>query len=484
MKIALKIIYTLPNVINMENLVDKIIKLSLDEIETYEFPLDEPFGLEINHESVRYCLIVRFSSKNKNLICCGPGAHARDERTSKGILKTPPFFHRWSWYNHFEESFIAYADPIFFYDEHIRLGWFVGDRNQWYLETLSVIIDKLSSNQKILHDNILFYGSSGGGFSSVGLGTLIKGSKVLINNAQLNVMHYRQKHVDNLFRILYKEYPDMSKSEIIDKIGYRLDSIELFKREKYVPPINYYVNALSSDDINSHCIPFIEELCNLEYFENNFEINFYKEERAKPHSSLAVSESIKIVKQTCKESLYNTKSNIHEFENNLMKLNRSLEAENRNLTTENELLNNRLYHLKEYLYFNPKLDTGSTSINKLIPNNHTIKFNLKKLDDSKCKGFVQIGKDWNNSIFIGQISDLVFGLWLRKDGETITENSRIPLDEESVIEYSHYNNVHTFKVNGELICTYESSEYNYDTLLKAFVSENTLLTNLKVYVDY
>ena len=103
-------------------------------------------------------------------------------------------------------------------------------------------------------------------------------------------MNYHKAHVDNLFRILYKEFPNLSKEEIINLIDYRLNTIKLFVKEQYVPPITYYVNVLSHHDIHNHCIPFIKEICNLEYFEDNFQINFYKEIKKRPHSSLSTNE--------------------------------------------------------------------------------------------------------------------------------------------------------------------------------------------------
>lgn len=305
---------------SMKNLVDKVIELDYDDVENYNFPLDEPFGLEVNYKGIKYCLVIRLSSNNKNLICCGPGAHGRTVKTSDGKYKKPPFIHRWSWFKYFDESFIAYADPIFFYDERITLGWLVGDKNQWYLETLSEIIKKICKNQNIYTNNILFYSSSGGGFTSIGLGALIKGSKVLVNNSQMNVMNYHEFHIDHLFRILYKEFPGLTKNQIINKIGHRLDMVKLFRKEKYVPPITYYVNVESDDDLYNHCIPFINDIKKLPYFNNDLIIHFYRELKDSTHGPLPVQKSVDIIREFVKTYLYNreeTESN--ELKNNLLK---------------------------------------------------------------------------------------------------------------------------------------------------------------------
>lgn len=304
----------------MKNLVDNVIELDFNEIDSCTFPLDEPFGLDVTYEGIRYCLVVRLSSNNRNLICCGPGAHARTVKTSEGKYKQPPFIHRWSWFKYFDESFIAYADPIFFYDERITLGWLVGDKNQWYLETLSLIIKKICEKHQIYHNNILFYSSSGGGFTSIGLGALIKGSKVLVNNAQMNILNYHEFHIDHLFRILYKEYPGLTKTQIIKKIGYRLDTVKLFRREKYVPPITYYINVESDDDLYNHCIPFVNDIKKLPFFNNDLIVHFYRERKDSPHGPLPVQDSVDLIKAYVKQYLYNEEeSEDNKLVNNLLK---------------------------------------------------------------------------------------------------------------------------------------------------------------------
>lgn len=289
----------------MENLVDNVIRLNFSEIESFNFPLDDVFGLEINYDGIKYCFIIRLSSKNKNLICCGSGAQQRNGKVDNGKLKRPPYLDRWSWYKFFEESFIVYADPIFFYDDKIRLGWYVGDKNQWYIEIIASIIEKILFNQNIALNNTMFYGSSGGGFASICLGTLLKGSKVLVNNPQFNVMNYYKGFVNDLFRILKKEFQELSESELKNKLKYRLNTIDLFKKENYIPPITYYINTESEVDLNRHCIPFINDIKELSCFNDELVVCFYKEERESPHSPMFPKESQRVIKLFAKQNLYN-----------------------------------------------------------------------------------------------------------------------------------------------------------------------------------
>lgn len=333
----------------MGDLVDNIIKLDMDEIEGYDFPLDEAFGLQVIYHDELYCFIIRLSSTNKNFICMGPGAHPRDKRTAEGKLITPPFFVRWRWYNYFEESIIAYADPVMFHKDDINLAWFTGNRQHWPLEDVASIIEKLAVNQKVINDNIMFFGSSGGGFSSVMLATLIKGSKALVNNAQLYVLNYYKTHVEKLFEMLQEEFDGLSREEIIDEINYRLNLIELIKRENYAPPITYYANIKSCNDINSQVAPFILEYHNLDY-PNTLNIIYYHDPDVdKAHNPIPTPETIEIINVFSQNYLFNDDEYIKDHEADVIdkgkyvdKLNEEiagLNKENNDLNKQNVRLN-------------------------------------------------------------------------------------------------------------------------------------------------
>ena len=290
----------------MSSLVDNIIKLKMDEIADYEFPLDEPFGLQIIHNDEIYCFMIRFSSTNKNFICLGPGAHNRDVLDKNGNVKKPPFFVRWSWYKHLEESTIAYADPMMFHSDEIVITWFTGGENHWQMEDVAAIIEKLAENQKVINENILFFGSSGGGFSSVMLGTLIKGSKVLVNNAQFFVMNYGKQFVDRIFELLEVEFNGLSREEIIEKYKFRIDALELFRREKYTPPITYYINSKAKIDIKLQLPPLVDGYFDI-YGVNPLKIILYEDpEIERPHNPLPTDETLDIIRLFCNNNLYNS----------------------------------------------------------------------------------------------------------------------------------------------------------------------------------
>ena len=291
----------------MQNLVEKTIVLNYNEIDYYDFPLNKLLLITINHKDIQFDFIAYFRD-NPNLLCFGSGAQTPFRKTKDGKVVKPPFFDRWSWYKHFDENYLIYSDPTHYVDKNIQIGWYVGDRNTWYLEAISEIVKKIAINRNIANNNILFYGSSGGGFASIGLATLIKESHVLVNNTQFFVMNYHEWAINKLFKLLENYYPSYKRDEIYEKIKYRLNHIELFKKMKYVPDIHYYVNANSEADINNQCTPFLKEIINLDYFTDDFEIHFYHNDQG--HYPLNNKESIEIIKNCAKDHLNNSNPKI------------------------------------------------------------------------------------------------------------------------------------------------------------------------------
>jgi len=285
----------------LNKLVDRIISLKLDEIINYNFPYNELFGLEIIEDNVKYEFLIKFSDSNDNLICFGSGAVTRTG--PKAI--NPPVFNRYSWHVYFAESVLYYNDPTRYIDDEMKVGWGVGTADNYYLEVIADIIDKIRVNIKIKENNILFYSSSGGGFTSIQLATLIKGSTALVNNSQMIIKNYYPQFFDRLKNSCFE---GLDEETILEKYGYRLNVLEMFKREEYIPPIIYFVNGGSYADIHNQCIPFIEGLSKLPFFEkeNNVEVIIYRDEKG--HAPLSNEESINLIKLISKKRLYNYKS--------------------------------------------------------------------------------------------------------------------------------------------------------------------------------
>ncbi|MGL6298348.1 MAG: prolyl oligopeptidase family serine peptidase [Methanobacteriaceae archaeon] len=246
--------------------------LDMDKLETFNFPLDEFCSLTVNYKKIKYEFLFRFSSQNKNLICFGSGAF------SKHQFGNPPNYKRHSWEEDFDESVIYYNDPTL-YDmlentnsdkKRWLVGWCAGSKKHWYLDIIYQIIEILSKKQEIDNKNMLFFGSSGGGFTSLMLATMFKNSYAVVNNAQM--FCEPRKFLMNLIR--ESCYNNISKEKYEKKYKYRTDIIEMIKKERYVPYAYIIVNLCNTRpvdeaDLKDQFIPFIKELSKIEYYDND-----------------------------------------------------------------------------------------------------------------------------------------------------------------------------------------------------------------------
>lgn len=268
--------------------MNKKLIFSISELEHVKFPLDELFELQVNHNNVKYEFLIRFSSNNKNLICMGSGAF-----DPKKI--SPPIFSRFTWESEFEESIIYYNDPtLYLNNSSLRLGWGVGKNDQWYLLIIAEIIGILARKNDIKSENILFFGSSGGGFTSIILATLIKNSSAMVNNPQLFCKPWKE-FFDNIIDVCFD---NLDKKTVFEQYKYRFNVLEMFKREKYVPPITYLVNVNSRLDMEQ-LIPFINGLAFFKSFEYRINVLLYPKENGH-NGILDKEETIKLIKNSFK----------------------------------------------------------------------------------------------------------------------------------------------------------------------------------------
>ena len=261
--------------------------MDLEDIENFKFPLNELFGLRIIHNDAEYCFLVRFSTENDKLICIGSGAQLRNEKSFNR-----PVFQRHSWHSEFNASVIYYSDPIFLQSNSAMCGWCVGTPEEYYLDYIKKVIEKLSKNHKIKNENMLFYGSSAGGFTSIQLGTYFRESVVLANNPQIDVRDYNEIHYNNLIEVCFK---NMSREEFEKQFEYRLNVISTFKKEKYIPNIYYILELYSNIDFEKHLTPFLSNLRALDFFNktNSIQVMFYNE--TGNHNPLNKKDTIKLI---------------------------------------------------------------------------------------------------------------------------------------------------------------------------------------------
>jgi DNA polymerase III delta prime subunit len=131
--------------------------------------------------------------------------------------------------------------------------------------------------------------------------------------------------------------------------------VKLFKRENYIPPIIYYVNANSKVDIIDQCVPFINDLEKLDYSDNDIEIIVYHDENGH-QSRISYEEAYPLLQMVLKRKAYRyfNKSPFPDKKiEEISRENHELKNELDNLKSKKIFkLDNKLQNLKKKLFRN------------------------------------------------------------------------------------------------------------------------------------
>lgn len=265
----------------------KKLHINYDEIIDTNFIYEEPFLLCVEWESVNFEFFVRLKKNSKGLLVLGSGAY--DSATMK-----PPVFQRHSWMEHFDDDSLIYFNDPTLYLGKINIGWGQGSINRFYLKDIADILTKILSKMDIEHNKVLFYGSSAGGFMSLVLAGLLKGSIALVNNPQVIVTNFFASHVNSLFQA---SYPELTVEDITTKYKHRLNILEFYKDIKYYPEIYYLQNLACVHDIENQLEPFIKGLKSIQKdtLINNLHLELYHNEQ-QGHNPLGLEETIRYIR--------------------------------------------------------------------------------------------------------------------------------------------------------------------------------------------
>lgn len=369
------------------------IKINYEELDSIQFEDSIISKVIVNKANIKYEFLVRKTNKSDKLVIFGSGAYDFNK------IKLP-VFQRFSWVNDFEENLIFYNDPTLYIGE-VSLAWGYGSEDEHYLEGIGDILQKLLLKININNNNTVIYGSSGGGFMALILATILKGSTAVVNNPQTNIETYYKTITEKVFKIIY---PNITLKEALDRNKDRINVIEYFKKEKYVPPIIYLQNLACDFDVRNQMLPFLEGIRNCEetMITREIDLKLYKNS-TQNHSPVSKEKTIRIIRETLGAKF--------EFDN-------CLEIQNSNW----EVFSKRdKYNIYRY---NTKLDKKS------IQDNYIVKLNNRKLQNTKAK---EIFKDdccdlyGNGYLYISISNERI-----KKEGK-ITENDIKSFFSKSVV---------------------------------------------------
>lgn len=262
-----------------------------NEIMNLTLPKNEPFILSVERNGILFEFLIRLKESTNKIIIFGSGAYDSKKYS-------PPVFQRHSWVNHFEESVIFFNDPTLYLGK-MNLGWGFGNPERHFLQEIADILEMILNIGRFETRNVLFYGSSAGGFMSMLLAGFIKGSKALVNNPQTIVYNYFASHVNNLFNAVV---PNYSREEILGQFSYRLNILDFFEKINYIPDIYYLQNLACEHDMNKHLTPFFLGLNEINesyvYKRIQFDLYYDKERDHNPlDMNLTLSYINKVIQQ-------------------------------------------------------------------------------------------------------------------------------------------------------------------------------------------
>ncbi|MBO0368805.1 heparinase II/III family protein [Pseudomonas putida] len=235
------------------NLLPNIKHVVIDANDALHIGLGEG-TYETSIDNVSFNFYASIKPTNKLLVLL-PGATNRE----KGHLD----FQRYSWSKDFEYSVIALSDPTMAADNDISIAWFQNTAHAYGIDALRGLIKKLSTDNNILEENIVFFGSSGGGFTGLKLANHFPTTPVIAINPQIYLYNYSKPHFEKMIEHCY---PGMSSQEVMrkykDRLVVKLDS-ELRKAPAYI-----FQNIHDEKHLNLHTRHMVRHMSQCDYTES------------------------------------------------------------------------------------------------------------------------------------------------------------------------------------------------------------------------
>lgn len=243
----------------------RITSISYDDLNIEVLKEASPDVLKVVKDNIDFYFMIKLKENNNNAVVFSNGAY--DPQKSE-----PPIFMR----SRFADSYNAnciFIDDVTIHNTNLRIGWGIGTPEKHYLKEYSEIVKSILKLLKIEEENTVYFGSSAGGFMSMGLSILHKGSKAVVNNPQFYATTYA-KGV-SLRRLFAEIFPDMDRKEILAEYSDRFSITNMMRTHKNIPEILVIQNRLHEPDIKDQYEPFIKTCEKYRLKMENVEFLFY-----------------------------------------------------------------------------------------------------------------------------------------------------------------------------------------------------------------
>lgn len=169
---------------------------------------------------------------------------------------TIPVFARWNYGKILGGSVLSVSDPTLRLDDNLNLGWWLGDSQSDYISALLNLVSSVANFLGVKDENIIFYGSSGGGFSSLVAASRLKVGRVIVINPQTVVNKYWERFVNHVAEVFDK---NLSPAECLEKYPLKwsaIASVASAYAEGSDLRIVYAQNIVDKFHYDNHFLPF------------------------------------------------------------------------------------------------------------------------------------------------------------------------------------------------------------------------------------
>ena len=240
-------------------------KVRYEELEEEDFCPESPTIYEVLWNGITYEFLVSHHPGDRQAVIFGSGS-------INGEMELP-IFRRNSWADYVPHTTIWYFDPtLYAFDREslrsdIYIAWGYGTNERWVLKDIAHLLRKILARQNIMQEDVLFFGSSGGGYMSMVLAAMFKGKATVIN-PQFFAQNFNAKQVEDLGTSVLRPGEEF--------ITERLDVLKVFEREGYFPQIHVMQNLQAGEDIHAQIMPLLHRLSEMDGGCGNwFSVEFY-----------------------------------------------------------------------------------------------------------------------------------------------------------------------------------------------------------------
>ncbi|WP_169735525.1 hypothetical protein, partial [Halomonas halodenitrificans] len=241
--------FTDSGVMNIPKHAGKTSADQLDSIKCSEFAgtvsVDTPFQYYKTVEGKVYDFLWSPKKETDKLFVFFSGDILRDKNN-------PPVYQRWSWAPFFPGHCVYFSDPSLKLSNDLSLAWYSGGEDFDPLCVIAGIIDDICECLNILPENVVAYGSSGGGFAAIRLLQYLQGATAVAINPQTNLDKYYKSKVKCYLERLY---PSFDYNGAFDSFSKKLSLFDILGEMKG-REIVYVQNLADAFHLKNHAEPF------------------------------------------------------------------------------------------------------------------------------------------------------------------------------------------------------------------------------------